>query len=839
MKKIPAYLIMILLFIGLHLPAFAETANIMVNPGFEEGEAFWTKHSWENKGVFYSDASQKHSGNSSVCIVNDIPSDSRYKQTVVAKENSYYKLSCWVKTENVGSQGKGANLSIDGLLVTSNDVKGSVNDWQHIELYGKTGQSQSGFVLTIGLGGYGMLNTGKAWFDDVSVQMLDSLPSGVTAVNLFNESDTSSNQVQGAVNEKSKGTSLFIIVISVLFLLIIGICFFVLRANKSKGNATPHNQYAGEDNVKNGLTKTRFDKKDIIIMSSMTLIYLAIALYNLGGFNAPNTSWQPSRPGENFIVDLGKVADISKIYYYNGIYQRTYENGSYRVEYLDAAGKFIPLTTIEKKDFYVWKYIDVSAKTSKLRITVESPSGVLNELGIFEAGSSEPIKGIEVLEKNVDQADKGTVENLFDEQDTIEYSPSFMTGTYFDEIYHARTAYEHLKQMAPYETTHPPLGKVLISIGIAIFGMNPFGWRIIGTLFGAAMLPIMYLFGKKLFGRRFYAFCTAFLMMFDFMHFTQTRIATVDVYGTFFIILMYYFMYDYFVNKSYVLGYKASLKPLFLSGLFFGIGAASKWIGVYAAGGLALLFFITKAAEYIDYDTININREKSKKVPWIKDFLSLYIVRTSLYCVLFFVIIPAIIYILSYIPYMLVPGTEGGLSVVINNQRDMLNYHSNLVADHPFKSEWWEWPLDLKPMWFYSGANLPEGVASTIASFGNPAIWWVGIIGIFAAMIIAILKKDKKMVVVFVAIAFQYAPWMFVNRLVFIYHFFSTVPFVIMSIVYVIKSLLDRYPQAKYLVYAYLVVVAALFIIYYPVLSGLEVSKTYIDSLKLLKSWIF
>lgn len=31
----------------------------------------------------------------------------------------------------------------------------------------------------------------------------------------------------------------------------------------------------------------------------------------------------------------------------------------------------------------------------------------------------------------------------------------------------------------------------------------------------------------------------------DFMHFAQTRIATIDVYITFFIILMYYFMYDY------------------------------------------------------------------------------------------------------------------------------------------------------------------------------------------------------------------------------------------------------------------------------------------------------
>ena len=71
---------------------------------------------------------------------------------------------------------------------------------------------------------------------------------------------------------------------------------------------------------------------------------------------------------------------------------------------------------------------------------------------------------------------------------------------YFDEIYHARTAYEFLHGLPTYENTHPPLGKILISVGIAIFGMNPFGWRIMGTLFGIAMLPFLYLLWKKMTG---------------------------------------------------------------------------------------------------------------------------------------------------------------------------------------------------------------------------------------------------------------------------------------------------------------------------------------------------
>ena len=39
------------------------------------------------------------------------------------------------------------------------------------------------------------------------------------------------------------------------------------------------------------------------------------------------------------------------------------------------------------------------------------------------------------------------------------------------------------------------------------------------------------------------ALCGAALFTFDFMHLVQTRIATIDTYGVFFILVSYYFMY--------------------------------------------------------------------------------------------------------------------------------------------------------------------------------------------------------------------------------------------------------------------------------------------------------
>ena len=822
--------------------AFAEEANLVINGGFEEelsGQAsFWSKYDWEkdankkNASEFRLDYTEKYSGNASGCIISTEPNDARYKQVVKSEKNTYYRLSCRVKTENVGAGNKGANISVEGIIDTSRDIKGTSNGWEQVELYGKTGDTQETFVVTLGLGGYGSLNTGKAWFDDVVVEKLDGPPAGRSAVNFYRADP-------GNAGNAGSNTSIvaWILAILAVFALSAGITYVIVKSGKTGASSREKSRTAAGGSIpRSEAIKLRLDKKDLVIMAAMSAVYLVIAFINLGSLKAPQTGWKPVKPGESFVIDLGRNINISRIYYNAGV-----GKGEYMLEYDDGKGGFAYLDTISPNnydDFYRWRYHTVSATTSRIKFTVQSPGGVLNEVGIFEAGGKVPVADIRISENKTDISDSGKVENLFDEQDTIPYNPSFMNGTYFDEIYHARTAYEHIKGIEPYETTHPPLGKVLISLGILVFGMTPFGWRIAGTLFGGAMIPLMYMFGKKFFGERFWAFCAAFLMMFDFMHFTQTRISTIDVYVTFFVILMFYYMFDYYVNKSYMVGFGESLRPLFLCGLSFGLAAASKWIGLYGAAGLAALFAITKYGEIKDYLKLKDNK-KSKKIAWIKSFIPLYINGTLLCCALFFIVIPAAIYLMSYIPFMMAPGPGHGLRDVLSYQTHMYNYHKNLSATHSFSSSWWQWPIMTRPMWYYGSTEAPAGRTSVIVSFGNPAVWWVGIAAVIASAIIAATKKDRKMTVALIAIAAQYLPWILVPRIAFIYHFFSIVPFVIISIVYCIKHIVEKYPGARYLAYAYLVVAAALFIWFYPALSGMEVSRSYIDSLKWFKSWVF
>ncbi|MBP5427366.1 MAG: phospholipid carrier-dependent glycosyltransferase [Clostridiales bacterium] len=560
--------------------------------------------------------------------------------------------------------------------------------------------------------------------------------------------------------------------------------------------------------------KLKIDKKDILIMTVLFVLYAIVAIINLGDKKVPETEYTPEKVGESFILQFPRKHAINRINYYSGLGFTREVELDMSIKYRDANNNFVPLTSggesckIEKKfgECFILNSIDFDVVgTDALKFEVTKVGGTINEISVYKVRSKTPIEGIKLVDATNENA-----KYLIDESDVMQCYRTHKNSTYFDEIYHARTAYEHIHNIKQYENTHPPLGKLFIALGIKLFGMTPFGWRIVGTLFGAFMVPVMYLFGLKVFETKFLATMCSLLMMFDCMHFTQTRIATIDVYVTFFIILMYYWMYDvYMLKDNYY-------KSFALSGLMFGIGVASKWIALYASVGLFILFLLSKYKLY----------KKGK---------DLEIMKTLVYGSVFFVIIPIIIYVVSYIPVM---GGEDGymglIDTVIGYAKHMYTYHSDtvLTATHPFQSRWYEWQIIKRPIWYYVAMGLPGGKRSTIVCLGNPAIWWTSILALIYTIVVAIKEKDRRMVPILVAFFCQYAPWMLVKRVTFIYHFFSMLPFAIIMVVYMFRK------RTK-LIYPYMAVVMILFIVFYPAISGIPVTENYIDKLKWFKSWVF
>ncbi len=533
----------------------------------------------------------------------------------------------------------------------------------------------------------------------------------------------------------------------------------------------------------------KIDKKDLIVIAVMTFSYLLLALHRLGDLHTPQTVWQPATAGESFVINLDRPYEISRINYYNNR-----GDGRFLIEYEKKPGLLVPLAFMIQDEFHVfrWQFIDVDIQTSTLKVTVLSPAP-LNEMVLFEKGGR-LITGLRI-------SDAAKIQNLFDEPERVEYNPTFISSTYFDEIYHARTAYEYLHRIEPFEITHPPLGKLIMSLGIALFGMNPFGWRIMGTLFGAAMIPVLYLLGLRIFSSRPLAFLGAFLLMFDTMHFAQTRMGTIDAYPVLFILLAYFFMADFFL-------FKFNLVSLFLSGLFWGLGAASKWTALYAAPGLFLLYMVAA----------------------IKQRQEIKMGRSLSHFCFFFILIPLIFYILSYLPIITLPG-HGSLGEIIDHQKIMYGYHSTLKDNHDYASSPLSWLVNFKPLFVYKGKNLPEDQVSFISIFGNPALFLFGIFGLLVTTAVGFWKKDKKAFLILTAFAFQFLPWFFVKRFLLIYHFFSAVPFLILSIVYVLGLVQnDRSRISLAFFYAYLLLTMGLFVVFYPVISGMVVPVDFLTN---------
>ena len=541
----------------------------------------------------------------------------------------------------------------------------------------------------------------------------------------------------------------------------------------------------------------------------LTLLYACFALTNLGSLIAPQQEYVSAEPGQTVKLRFDKTEQLSEFWIYGGIAE-----GTLLVEGQD--GGQVTYNQVFD-DMFRWHRVKAELTADELTLMTYSGELHIREMAFFDTdGNLLPVQAVDTA---------GIA--IVDEQNTVPDQPSYLNGMYFDELYHARTAYEHLHGIDPYENSHPPLGKVFIVLGVAIFGMNAFGWRIVGTLFGIGMVPIFYALCRRLFKKPEYALLGSVLFAFDFMHFTQTRIATIDVYAVFFILLMFYFMHQYISMNFFDDGIKKTLKPLGLAGLFFGLGAASKWICIYAGGGLAVLLFVSLINRYREYRQAMVSGDSSQRQR-VKSFWK-NTIATLLWCCLFYIVIPVGIYLLSYLPYYLCEK-HYGLADVWNYQKFMWSYHSGLKATHPYSSTWWQWPFTIKPMWYYLSDSTPAGYVSTLTASGNPAVWWVcsiAAVWLAIARITDKVKSEPGITMVFVGVCANLLPWVLVTRCTFIYHFFATVPFIILCGVYLLRSYEEKNPNRYWVKWVWMAVCIALFLLLYPGLSGLQIPIWY------------
>ncbi len=583
----------------------------------------------------------------------------------------------------------------------------------------------------------------------------------------------------------------------------------------------------------------RLVRLDYLLMLLLTAFYAVFGFYHLGSAKVPESGWYVESADESVVFDFGETVPVRQLYLYTGWIDRRISDREVKRsvtisfssdgETWDAGEELFELDTV-----FMWNVYRAFPKDCRfVRLTCDDGRFYLNEAAFFGENESERFVP-SVLHGN------RTAERLLDEPDRVRYEFSFYDTTYFDEIYHPRTAYEFITHRYPYENTHPPLGKNIIACGMLLFGVNPFGWRFFGTLCGVLMVPLLYVMGKKMLKDTALAFFVTFVFTFDFMHLSQTRLATIDSFTVFFVMGMYLFMYLYIEKSFYDSGVKKTLPPLLASGICFGLGAATKWQGVYAGLGLCFLFFFSLARRYMEYR----QAKKEPAAPGAERALQCFkpmALKTILAGFGFFVLIPAVIYFLSYIPAMMSETT--GLSFFFTNQESMLRYHATLTAPHSYGSAWWQWPFDYKPLYAYSPNRdfVPEGTAMGITSFGNPAVWWLTIPAVLWGVSVLLKRKEKTDLGILTAVVgffSLYAPWIFVTRTAFIYHFFPCVVFVVLLIGYGARRLLETDSRFRTWLWAYMILVFVLFLAFYPVLTGLPIPQVYAYCLRWFPGWV-
>ena len=568
---------------------------------------------------------------------------------------------------------------------------------------------------------------------------------------------------------------------------------------------------------------------DWVLMAAITLIYAVVAFSNLGYNKAPETEyiWKAN---EAVTLKFAEGQNPATLCYY----LRTEKELT--CDWTPSADgvNYTTAQSLTMKNVFTWGKLEIStaaAPTVALTLTNTSEDGLIGELIFLDA------EGAIVTPVNAEDYPE-----LFDEADTLPETFDFLASAYFDEIYYHRTANEFIEGQPAYENTHPQLGKIFIALGALIFGTNPFGFRFMGTLFGVLMLPFMYLLGRNITRSRTIGGMVSLCFAFDFMHFTQTRIATIDVFIVFFIILMYYFMERYLSLSFYDTSLGKTLLPLGACGIAFGLGISSKWTGFYAGAGLAILFFVSLYKRYQEYQYACRNPKGYSNGIAHSHIMESFIpntLKTIGFCVIFFVIIPLTIYVLCYIPFKDY-SQDNFILRAWHNQFTMFNYHSKLEATHPYSSSWYEWPTMVRPVFYYSN-KLGNGMYQGISAFGNPAVWFTALPAAVYTFYLAIVKRKAAAAFLSIGLLAQFLPWTLVSRCTFLYHYFPTVPFLMLIIGYVASQLQKHLkPKVFYtLCSLYTLAVIGLFILFYPVISGAPVSGEYVDTyLRWMNGWV-
>jgi dolichyl-phosphate-mannose--protein O-mannosyl transferase len=390
----------------------------------------------------------------------------------------------------------------------------------------------------------------------------------------------------------------------------------------------------------------------------------------------------------------------------------------------------------------------------------------------------------------------------------------------FDEVYYAKNANSLISHGVELNgagqgefIVHPPLGKWLIGLGIKVFGNNEFGWRISAAIVGSAAIVVIYLLALRLFNSIFLASLSASFLALDGLNLVMSRVALLDIFLMFFILLATYFL---LINQYW------------LCAIAIGAATGVKWSGAY----LIPFFFL-----------ISINYVKSG------------LAKQLLIRITQFILIPILVYLSTWLGWIFSDtgwdrnwAANQGDSVMPDLLRNLwhyhseiLNFHTGLHDAHSYSANPWSWLILGRPTSFYY--QTPAGCAaktcaSEILAIGTPLLWWAATISIAVTIGFWLKKRDQINSLILTGVIVTYLPWFFFqNRTMFFFYAVAISPFLILSLVYAFSKLLESGIKRDW-IYLFLALVFINFIYFLPLFTGLNIPYSSWLHRMWLPSWI-
>ncbi len=364
----------------------------------------------------------------------------------------------------------------------------------------------------------------------------------------------------------------------------------------------------------------------------------------------------------------------------------------------------------------------------------------------------------------------------------------------FDEVYHAKAALSYLRDETPVEWVHPPTAKVLISIGVWVFGYDSWSWRFAPAVAGTLLAPIFFFLARCALASERAAVLATALLLCDGVYLVQSRTAMTNIFAVLFqVSAALALMRVAFLDRLPVRG-------MLLLGLSLGLALSSRWTSLWATGFLGLVLLASRRKR-------------------------LFRPRELALTALAFALMPFVVYAASYWLYPAIRPTD--LTHLWNTQKAIWNYHATLDATHGYFSPWYTWPGLTRPTWYYY-KQIADHVYGIVA-LGNPALWWASVPATIGAIGVGVRSRDWRLLFSGLGFCCLYVPWGLAPRtLNFSHYLFEAMPYACLSLgCFLDLGLQDR--RLRPMVCAYLLATLLLFLFFVPILTAYPIPLRYFN----------